>query len=286
MNKVAASLALLGTAGADNFVQGGTTAPQMKAEERESKYLVEWMWFQRAWAKTYATTQEEAERFEIFKGNMDKINKENAKEWHSYQLGVNQFSDMTGDEFSSMYLGYKPELRKESLATIPWVAPNITAPASIDWVAKGAVTKVKNQGQCGSCWAFSTTGATEGAYFVSSGKLVSLSEEDLVQCDRRDSGCGGGLMDNAFKWIQSNGIAAEAAYPYTSGMGWRGFCNSGKEKATVVTVSGHTDVPSRNEGALKLAVALHPVSVAIEADKSAFQHYGWRARQHGLWNPA
>merc|ERR1719335_985751 len=95
-------------------------------------------------------------------------------------------------------------------------------PDSVDWRTKGAVTPVKNQAHCGSCWAFSSTGAMEGAFFVSSGKLVSLSEEELVQCDHSgDSGCQGGIMENAFGWVKKNGICSEQAYPYTSGGGVR-----------------------------------------------------------------
>jgi len=146
--------------------------------------------------------------------------------------------------------------------------------ASIDWVAKGAVTPVKNQQSCGSCWAFSTTGSIEGAYFVATNKLVSLSEEDLVQCDDNgDQGCQGGLMDNAFQWVESNGIAAEGAYPYTSGGGTTGTCNTQKKSQPVVTITGYNDVPAKDEDALKAAVSKQPVSVAIEADKNAFQFY-------------
>merc|ERR1719389_957895 len=141
-----------------------------------------------------------------------------------------------------------------------------------DWVAKGAVTPVKNQQRCGSCWAFSSTGSLEGAFFVASGKLVSLSEEDLVQCNSRtDHGCQGGLMDNAFEWVEQNGICSEADYPYTSGGGITGYCRKGC--SPVVRIKGHTDVPSKDEDALKAAVSKRPVSVAIEADRSAFQHY-------------
>ena len=146
-------------------------------------------------------------------------------------------------------------------------------PAAVDWVTKGGVTAVKNQGRCGSCWAFSTTGSTEGAYFAATGKLVSLSEEDLVQCDTVDAGCQGGLMDNGFTFIEKNGVAAEEAYPYISGTGIRGMCSKDKESAKVVTVTGFTDVPHEDEVALLSAVAQQPVSIAIEADKSVFQMY-------------
>ena len=115
----------------------------------------------------------------------------------------------------------------------------------IDWRAKGAVTPVKDQAQCGSCWAFSTVAAMEGAFFVNSGSLVSLSEQDLVSCDKVDSGCNGGLMDNAFVWIKSNGICAEAEYPYTAGTGSSGTCKT--TCTPVAKCTGHKDVPVKDE---------------------------------------
>jgi len=155
---------------------------------------------------------------------------------------------------------------------VPLVENITDMPDSIDWVAKGGVTPVKNQAKCGSCWAFSSTGSLEGAFFVATGKLESLSEEDLVQCNSvTDHGCQGGLMDNAFAWVQQNGICSEASYPYTSGTGITGTCK--KTCAPDVTITGHTDVPSKDEKSLQAAVSKQPVSVAIEADKSAFQLY-------------
>jgi len=141
---------------------------------------------------------------------------------------------------------------------------------SQDWSGQ-YTTPVKDQGHCGSCWAFSTTGSVEGGLFVSSGKLVSLSEQDLVSCDHGgDQGCQGGLMDNAFKWIEKNGICSEADYPYSSGSGSSGTCKS-PACSPVATLTGFKDVPARDENALKEAIGNQPVSVAIEADKSAFQ---------------
>jgi hypothetical protein len=158
--------------------------------------------------------------------------------------------------------------------------PNLTVPKSIDWVKKGGVTSVKNQASCGSCWAFSTTGAVEGAYFVASGKLVSLSEQDLVSCDSVDHGCDGGAMDNGFDFAKKYGLCTEKSYPYISGGGKTGQCSADCD--AVVKVTGHTDVPENDEAALKAAVAMQPVSVAIEADKKVFQLYS-----HGiLKNPS
>merc|ERR1719248_222484 len=229
------------------------------------------MKFKQDYAKDYSGNgEDEQAKFEVFKANVDIIEEHNAKKL-SYWLGVNEFADLTWEEFSSTHLGYKAGSAASGLPKVAF--PNITDVAdSIDWVAKGAVTPVKNQQRCGSCWAFSTTGSVEGAYFIASGKLQSLSEEDLVQCDHNgDQGCSGGLMDNAFTWISQNGICSEESYPYTSGGGVTGTCKKGCTPA--VTLTGHTDVPSKDENALKAAVSKQPVSVAIEADKSAFQLY-------------
>ena len=224
--------------------------------------------------KTYDTVEGEASALKAYIQNDHIIEEHNAKKL-SYMLGHNAFSDMTWEEFSATHMGelYLNRAPKNVERGLVWT--NTTAlPDAVDWVAKGAVTPVKNQGRCGSCWAFSTTGSLEGAYQIATGKLTSLSEEDLVQCDTaHDLGCRGGLMDNAFDYIEKNGIAAEADYPYTSGSGWAGFCNTSKSKATVVTLTGHTDVPKDDEDALQAAVAKQPVSIAIEADRSAFQHY-------------
>merc|ERR1719327_997846 len=145
------------------------------------------------------------------------------------------------------------------------------APDSIDWVEKGAVTPVKNQKQCGSCWAFSTTGSVEGAFQIAGNKLTSLSEQELVSCDKVDDGCKGGLMDNGFKYVEKSGLCTEASYPYTSGSGVRGTCK--RSCSAAVKITKFQDVPSRDEDALKAAVAKQPVSIAIEADKSVFQLY-------------
>jgi len=231
-------------------------------------------------SKSYSSAAAEAKAFYAFAYNEDYIarhNEHTASGAVSYDLGHNEFSDLTAEEFFAPRLGYnatldRPTFTQSTLHT--YTSADLTAaPDALDWVSKGAVTPVKNQGSCGSCWSFSATGSMEGAYQIASGKLVSLSEEDLVQCDQVDQGCSGGLMDNAFKFVMANGIAAEAAYPYISGTGIRGLCDAAKEKATVVTIGGYKDVPAKDEDALKTAVALGPVSVAIEADKSAFQLY-------------
>merc|ERR1711871_1263378 len=146
---------------------------------------------------------------------------------------------------------------------------------SVDWVAKGAVTPVKNQGQCGSCWAFSTTGSVEGAYQIATGKLLSFSEQELVDCagSYGNQGCNGGLMDDGFKYIEAKGDALESAYSYT---GKTGTCSTSKQSDAAIKpgkVTSFNDVTTDSEPQMMAAVSKGPVSVAIEADQSGFQFY-------------
>jgi len=183
---------------------------------------------------------------------------------------MNKFADLTQEEFGAMYCGYDPEMIQNS-GNPPIMIENSDLPDAVNWTAAGAVTGVKDQGACGSCWAFSTTGSVEGANAIATGTLTSLSEQQLVDCStaQGNEGCNGGLMDYAFQYIISNnGITTEASYPYT---GVDGSCKSGVSKA--VTISSFKDVPSGDETTLLAAVTQQPVSVAIEADQLAFQFY-------------
>jgi C1A family cysteine protease len=151
-----------------------------------------------------------------------------------------------------------------------------TVPSSIDWRELGAVTPVKDQGQCGSCWSFSATGAMEGAWAITTGNLVSLSEEQLVDCSKKygNLACNGGLMDNAFQYAIDNGMCVESDYPYTASSGSSGSSGSCQTKCDPeVTITGCADVPANNQLALKEAVSFGPVSIAIEADQRIFQSY-------------
>jgi len=217
----------------------------------------------------YSTKSEHDKRFEIFKSNMDKITEHNKGD-HTWTMGITQFSDMTPEEFKSyISCGSLKHTPSKTVFDSPkdW---NKTDSTGIDWVAKGAVTPVKNQGQCGSCWAFSTTGSIEGRSFISSGKLISLSEQDLVDCSKQNSGCNGGLMDYAFSFVESNnGLCTEAEYPYLAYQEWR--CEEdGCTKYD--TISSYEDVSS-STAALEAACNEGPVSIAIEADQSSFQQY-------------
>jgi len=218
--------------------------------------------------KSYGTHAEYDFRAAQFKDTLSKINECNAEET-TQTCGVNFMSDYTHDEKKRMN-GYKAEMKTEFNYT---VLDTTNLADEVNWVTKGAVTPVKNQGQCGSCWAFSTTGSVEGAEFLATGKLQSFSEQQLVDCDKVDQGCNGGLMDNAFKYIEKSPLMLESEYPYR---GTHHFWNKCKFDATkaVGKVTGFTDVVKDATGAnLKAALAKGPVSVAIEADQTVFQSY-------------
>lgn len=188
-------------------------------------------------------------------------------------LGHNQFSGMNSSEFRGLLGNYK-KVKYGS------VVLEGHANTSVNWVTDGGVTHVKNQGQCGSCWSFSTTGALEGAYFAKHGSLVSFSEQQLVDCDKirnggSDNGCDGGLMDNAFAWVIKNGgLCSEGDYPYTSGITkTRGVCYNNCTNVNDSAVSKFIDVPASSDYQMMLALMKQPVAVAIQADEKAFQLY-------------
>jgi len=146
-------------------------------------------------------------------------------------------------------------------------------PTTVDWSTKGVVTPVKNQGQCGSCWAFSATGSTESAIAISTGKLNSLSEQQLVDCSDNDGnkGCNGGIMQDAFKYIEQNGgLCSEEEYPYK---GVDGTCKSSSCGTKYDAIKTYGDVTKDNEDDLETATVKQPISVAVEADQSTFQFY-------------
>jgi KDEL-tailed cysteine endopeptidase len=150
---------------------------------------------------------------------------------------------------------------------VPFEPDNSLVPDSIDWREKGAVTGVKNQGHCGSCWAFSATGALEGAIQIATGKLISLSEQQLVDCVSNDNGCDGGAMDDAFEYVREHGICTETQEPYIAKTETCVTCDSH------ITFNTCVDITSSNQLLLKEAVSRNPVSIGIQADSSTFRYY-------------
>ncbi|KVH97008.1 Cysteine peptidase, asparagine active site-containing protein [Cynara cardunculus var. scolymus] len=231
------------------------------------------MWMVR-YGRVYKDDTEKEMRFKIFKDNMEFIESFNSGGNHPYKVGANAFADQTNEEFKAARNGYKFSTNKKLDQTTPFRYENVTVvPPSMDWRKKGAVTQVKDQGQCGSCWAFSTIAATEGITQLSTGKLISLSEQELVDCDRsgEDEGCEGGEMEDGFEFIIKNkGINTEAAYPYQAA---DGTCNTKEEAIYAAKISGYEKVPANSEKALLQAVANQPISVSIDASGYAFQLY-------------
>lgn len=209
---------------------------------------------------------------------MEFINSENAKD-HTYTLGLGPFTDLTNDEYKQTYLGYvEPAERFQGLSHLG--AHEHTEgeqlAASVNWVNKGAVTPVKNQGQCGSCWSFSTTGGLEGAWEIGNGQLTSLSEQQFVDCDKSSMGCGGGSMALAFNWAKGQALCTEQSYPYTARDGsCKSGCTPGIPHGGVTGYKsvGLFGILPATTAQLMSAVQKQPVSIAIEADQASFQHY-------------
>jgi KDEL-tailed cysteine endopeptidase len=181
--------------------------------------------FQERFSKRYENLQELESRFQTFRSNLKNIILHNLDYKQNFTMGINQFTDLTPEEFKAKYVGgLKTEVGSYGCKAFSSDAAG--APSSIDWRTNGAVTSVKDQGQCGSCWTFSATGAVEGAWAVSKGQLIDLSEEQLVECatgmQYGSHGCSGGQMEGAFKYVIEHGQCALSAYPYTSGNGQSG----------------------------------------------------------------
>jgi cathepsin L len=206
-------------------------------------------------------------RYRIFSANLDFVTAHNEAN-KTFKVAINKFADLSGAEYAKM-LGSKYTAEGR---TVVHSRPVKALPAMWDWKTKGAVTHIKNQQQCGSCWAFSTTGSTEGCHFIADKKLVSLSEQNLVDCsdNQGNQGCDGGLMTQGMQYIISNnGIDTESSYPYKARDGTCVY----KAANSAATLTGYVNVNSGDENDLQVKVYTGPTSVAIDASHSSFQFY-------------
>jgi len=235
----------------------------------------EWEKFKLKYNKNLLTADEHDYRKNIFANNLkfiEKHNAEHARGLKTFTVGINKFADLTNEEFVRDYIGYGFNVTlKTGIKATTQVSVDPPMPETMDWRERGAVTEVKNQAQCGSCWAFSTTGVIEGANYLRNQKLVSLSEQNLVDCVTTNGGCMGGWPSKALKYVQQNGgIDTEESYPYQAYQYGCSF-NANNVGATVRNFGA---VKQGDEADLKEKVALYgPVSVVIDASKYSFQLY-------------
>jgi len=211
-------------------------------------------------------------RYNVFKTNFDFIHNHNTHKKAKYTLGINAFADLTFDEFHATHTGYNKINRSYIRSKNVIHNHRVGDTSPVDWRLHNAVTPIKDQGQCGSCWSFSATGSMEGAWAIENSQLISLSEQQLMDCSKAqgNDGCNGGLMDYAFEYVIANGgITTEAKYPYTAK---DGKCKS-PLPASAISIKSYVDVQENSKPDLIAAVEIGPVSIAIEADQSSFQFY-------------
>ncbi|CAL2251912.1 unnamed protein product [Prunus armeniaca] len=225
------------------------------------------------YGRVYADNAEKERRFAIFKKNVQFVEKFNTEGNKTYKLGLNEHSDLSDEEFLRQRTGYKRATELTSSANISFRYKDLSptdVPPSIDWREKGAVAPIKDQGSCGCCWAFSAVAAVEGIIQIKTGNLISLSEQQLLDCTSGydNQGCNGGFIPSTFEYIrQSGGIASEGNYPYHA---VQGTCNANQP---AVQITGYEKVPENSEEDLLKAVSMQPVSIAIVGSGNEFRNY-------------
>jgi cathepsin L len=249
-----------------------TTLTKLRASPTPSvneNYIRMWHEWKRTYNMDHLESDSNDARYFIFKENMIKIDQHNANPLKTYTMAPNKFSHMTHQEFK--YKMLKPYVHDANVPRQSTLLINTAAPKTMDWRSNGAVTPVKDQGQCGSCYSFSATGSLEGAHYQATNELLSLSEQQVVDCSASygDTGCDGGLMTNVFEYVIKNGgICLESDYPYMARVG---TCNTTCNK--VAQISSYVAL-DKNETLLQNAVGtVGPVSIAVDASGDGWMHY-------------
>ncbi|PRQ31385.1 putative fruit bromelain [Rosa chinensis] len=225
--------------------------------------------------RVYPNAAEKERRLGIFRKNVEYVEKFNNEANKTYKLNINKFSDMTDEEFRRYHTGFKmpPGLNSTSSNFSYQGLAATDIPTSVDWREQQAVTPIKDQKTCGACWAFTVAAAVEGLTKIKTGQLISLSEQQLVDCNHQNKGCGGGNLDFAYSYVvQNGGLAREETYPYQATE--MGTCDTNKESEHAAQITGYERVPSSSENDLQKAVAMQPVSIVITADGPDFKMYG------------
>ncbi|KAL1532134.1 Senescence-specific cysteine protease sag12 [Salvia divinorum] len=213
---------------------------------------------------SYENEEVKQTRYQIFKDNVQHIERHNQEGKHTYKLGINKFADLTNEEFLAKYArGSVPSFKAPSSNQSSFEYKDMKdVPPSLDWRDHNAVTPIKSQGQCGCCWAFAAVAAIEGIEAIRSGKLTQLSEQHIIDCNEERKGCYRGRTDHAYEFVRKNrGLASDIDYPYTA---TQGVCANNKPSSLSSKITGFSCVPSSNETALLAAVSNQPVSVNID----------------------
>ncbi|KAM9309803.1 cathepsin K [Pholidichthys leucotaenia] len=234
----------------------------------------QWEQWKSTHQKEYNGLGEEAIRRTIWEKNLRMIeahNQEAALDIHSFEMGMNHLGDMTSEEVAEKMTGLQVPMSRDGSFTVALDGRLSRIPKSVDYRKKGMVSPVKDQGSCGSCWAFSSAGALEGQLAKKTGQLIELSPQNLVDCVKENDGCGGGYMTNAFEYVEENGgIDSEEVYPYVGEQGPCRYNSSGM----AAECKGYKEIPKGNEHALAVALfKAGPVSVGIDATQQTFQFY-------------
>ncbi|XP_018575904.1 cathepsin L-like proteinase [Anoplophora glabripennis] len=229
----------------------------------------QWLAFKDNFGRDYRNLKEEQKRYTVFQNTLRLIETHNEKYENgesSYYLGVNKFADRTPEEIKAMlnYSASTKPVRGEPKAY--HVHSGLTAPSEVNWINQGVVNGIKDQGDCGSCWAFSTIGCLEGIYAIRTGTLYSLSEQNLVDCSTINDGCDGGWMEAGFEYIRDNGIETESDYPYTAR---EETCKFDRSKS-ITNVGGFVAIPQSESDLLDAVANIGPIAIAVNADPMVY----------------